>query len=90
MDLSLASPTESTSPHLPASAWPSLVGHGDSIYARTMIPIVIDTNVFVAVLHSAGGASRAVLRGALATTGDVRQALAILDPLGAQYTQPNT
>ncbi len=31
-----------------------------------MIPIVIDTNVFVAGLRSAGGASRAVLRRALA------------------------
>ena len=30
-----------------------------------MIPIVIDTNVFVAALRSAGGASRVVLRGAL-------------------------
>lgn len=33
-----------------------------------MIPVVIDTNVFVAGLRSAGGASRAVLRRAL--TGD--------------------
>ena len=30
-----------------------------------MIPIVIDTNVFVAALRTEGGASRAVLRGAL-------------------------
>ena len=30
-----------------------------------MIPIVIDINVFVAALCSAGGASRAVRRGAL-------------------------
>ncbi len=30
-----------------------------------MIPVVIDTNVFVAGLRSAGGASRAVLRRAL-------------------------
>lgn len=30
-----------------------------------MIPVVIDTNVFVAGLRSAGGASRAVLRQAL-------------------------
>ena len=33
-----------------------------------MIPVVIDTNVFVAGLRSAGGASRVVLRRAL--TGD--------------------
>lgn len=37
----------------------------DSTYAVIMIPIVIDTNVFVAGLRSAGGASRAVLRRAL-------------------------
>ena len=37
----------------------------DSTYAVTMIPVVIDTNVFVAGLRSAGGASRAVLRRAL-------------------------
>jgi predicted nucleic acid-binding protein len=30
-----------------------------------MIPVVIDTNVFVAGLRSGGGASRAVLRRAL-------------------------
>lgn len=35
-----------------------------------MIPVVIDTNVFVAGLRSAGGASRAVLRRAL--TGDIQ------------------
>jgi predicted nucleic acid-binding protein len=38
----------------------------DSAYAITMISIVIDTNVFVAGLRSAGGASREVLRRALA------------------------
>ena len=38
----------------------------DSTYAVIMTPIVIDTNVFVAGLRSAGGASRAVLRRALA------------------------
>jgi predicted nucleic acid-binding protein len=37
----------------------------DSTYAVNMISIVIDTNVFVAGLRSAGGASREVLRGAL-------------------------
>lgn len=42
-----------------------LAKHFDSTYAVTMIPIVIDTNVFVAGLRSAGGASRAVLRRAL-------------------------
>lgn len=36
-----------------------------SIYAVTVIPIVIDTNVFVAGLRSAGGASRKLLRSAL-------------------------
>ncbi len=35
------------------------------VYAVTMIPLVIDTNVFVAGLRSAGGASRQVLRRAL-------------------------
>jgi predicted nucleic acid-binding protein len=43
---------------------------GDSAYAVTMIPVVIDTNVLVAGLRSAGGASRAVLRRAL--TGDIQ------------------
>jgi predicted nucleic acid-binding protein len=42
-----------------------LAKHFDSTYAVTVIPIVIDTNVFVAGLRSAGGASRAVLRRAL-------------------------
>ncbi len=37
----------------------------DSIYASNVIPIVIDTNVFVAGLRSAGGASRRLLRLAL-------------------------
>jgi predicted nucleic acid-binding protein len=37
----------------------------DSTYAVTMIPVVIDTNVFVAGLRSGGGASRQVLRKAL-------------------------
>lgn len=37
----------------------------DSIYAVIMIPLVIDTNVFVAGLRSSGGASREVLRRAL-------------------------
>lgn len=37
----------------------------DSIYAVIVIPVVIDTNVFVAGLRSGGGASRAVLRRAL-------------------------
>ncbi|MCG5524317.1 PIN domain-containing protein [Ectothiorhodospira haloalkaliphila] len=36
------------------------------IYAVTMIRLVIDTNVFVAGLRSGGGASRDVLRRALA------------------------
>ncbi|MBU6995366.1 PIN domain-containing protein [Ferrovum myxofaciens] len=35
-----------------------------------MIPVVIDTNVFVAGLRSRGGASREVLRRAL--TGDIQ------------------
>ncbi|MFO1278985.1 MAG: PIN domain-containing protein [Burkholderiaceae bacterium] len=38
---------------------------GDSTYAVTTIPVVIDTNVFVAGLRSGGGASRAVLRRVL-------------------------
>ncbi len=37
----------------------------DGVYAVTMIPLVIDTNVFVAGLRSARGASREVLRRAL-------------------------
>jgi putative PIN family toxin of toxin-antitoxin system len=37
----------------------------DSTYAITMIPVVIDTNVFVAALRSGGGASRQVLRSAI-------------------------
>lgn len=37
----------------------------DSVYAVTVIRIVIDTNVFVAGLRSAGGASREVLRRTL-------------------------
>jgi putative PIN family toxin of toxin-antitoxin system len=37
----------------------------ESIYAVTMIPLVIDTNVFVASLLSRGGASREVLRRVL-------------------------
>ena len=39
-----------------------LVIISDSTYAVTMIPVVIDTNVFVAGLRSAGGTSRQVLR----------------------------
>jgi putative PIN family toxin of toxin-antitoxin system len=35
-----------------------------------MMPVVIDTNVFVSGLRSAGGASRAVLRSAL--TGEIQ------------------
>lgn len=37
----------------------------DSVYAITVIPMVIDTNVFVSGLRSKGGASREVLRRAL-------------------------
>jgi putative PIN family toxin of toxin-antitoxin system len=37
----------------------------DSIYAITMVAVVIDTNVFVAGLRSGGGASRQVLRHAI-------------------------
>jgi putative PIN family toxin of toxin-antitoxin system len=37
----------------------------DSIYAVMMIPIVVDTSVFVAALRSGGGASRRVLRKAI-------------------------
>ena len=48
-----------TSQPRPAQA---LVGHDDGRYALIMIPIVIDTNVFVAALRSAGGALRAILR----------------------------
>jgi len=45
---------------------PSLLVHFcDSTYAVKVIPVVIDTNVFVAGLRSGGGASRAVLRRAL-------------------------
>ncbi len=44
---------------------PAVVKRYDSIYAVMMIPLVIDTNVFVAGLRSAGGASRAVLRRVL-------------------------
>ena len=42
-----------------------VANHSDCIYAVRMISIVIDTNVFVAGLRSAGGASRTVLRRAL-------------------------
>ncbi|MGQ0710254.1 MAG: PIN domain-containing protein [Rhodoferax sp.] len=42
-----------------------LAKHSDSTYAVIMIPVVIDTNVFVAGLRSGGGASRAVLRKVL-------------------------
>ncbi|WP_199221383.1 putative toxin-antitoxin system toxin component, PIN family [Desulfonatronum sp. SC1] len=44
---------------------PALAMRHDGIYAITMIPLVIDTNVFVAGLRSARGASREVLRRAL-------------------------
>lgn len=37
----------------------------DGVYAVTMVQLVIDTNVFVAGLRSAAGASREVLRRAL-------------------------
>ncbi len=37
----------------------------DSIYAVIMIPIVVDTSVFVSALRSGGGASRQVLRKAI-------------------------
>jgi predicted nucleic acid-binding protein len=37
----------------------------DSVYAITVIPMVIDTNVFVAGLRSEGGVSREVLRRVL-------------------------
>ncbi len=50
----------STSP-----GWGPLASSGDSIYAVTVIPVVLDTNVFVAALRSAGGASRQVLRRVL-------------------------
>ncbi|ACR01342.1 putative toxin-antitoxin system toxin component, PIN family [Thauera aminoaromatica] len=42
-----------------------LVRESDSTYAVNIVPVVIDTNVFVAALRSAGGASRQVLRRAL-------------------------
>ena len=42
-----------------------LVHFRDSTCAVNVIPVVIDTNVFVAGLRSGGGASRAVLRRAL-------------------------
>lgn len=42
-----------------------LAKHSDGIYAVTMLPIVIDTNVFVAGLRSGDGASREILRRAL-------------------------
>lgn len=42
-----------------------LVQECDGIYASKMTILVIDTNVFVAGLRSAGGASREVLRRAL-------------------------
>ena len=42
----------------------------DSIYAIIMIPVVIDTSVFVAGLRSQGGASRELLRRAL--KGDIQ------------------
>jgi len=42
-----------------------LVRESDSTYAVNVVPVVIDTNVFVAALRSAGGASRQVLRRAL-------------------------
>ena len=45
--------------------FPLLAIVGDSTYAVTVISVVIDTNVFVAGLRSAGGASREVLRRAL-------------------------
>ena len=44
---------------------PLLVHFRDSTCAVNVIPVVIDTNVFVAGLRSGGGASRAVLRRAL-------------------------
>ena len=42
-----------------------LVRESDSTYAVNVVPVVIDTNVFVVALRSAGGASRQVLRRAL-------------------------
>ena len=42
-----------------------LASSNDSIYAVTMIPVVLDTNVLVAGLRSGGGASRQVLRRVL-------------------------
>lgn len=42
-----------------------LVRESDGTYAVNVVPIVIDTNVFVAALRSEGGASRQVLRRAL-------------------------
>lgn len=42
-----------------------LENNDDGVYAVTVISLVIDTNVFVAGLRSAGGASREVLRRAL-------------------------
>ncbi len=52
---------------LPHSLTPvsPLANNSDSVYAVTVIPIVIDTNVFVAGLRSEGGTSRAVLRQSL-------------------------
>lgn len=46
----------------------ALAQTNDSTYAVSMIPVVIDTNVFVAGLRSGGGASRVVMRRALGGT----------------------
>ena len=43
----------------------AIASHCDSVYTVTMIPVVIDTNVFVSGLRSGGGASRMILRRAL-------------------------
>ena len=43
----------------------ALETRNDSTYAIIMVPLVIDTNVFVAALRSGGGASRQVLRRCL-------------------------
>jgi predicted nucleic acid-binding protein len=52
-------------PALLSEDYPDIAHVFDSIYAVNVISLVIDTNVFVAGLRSAGGASRAVLRRVL-------------------------
>ena len=56
-------PIITRSPGHPRDSAPQhLADPSESTHAVTMIPIVIDTNVFVAALRSAGGALRAILR----------------------------